>query len=61
MTLIDLFNNSTTLNLKNICKLLREVFLMGRDLNIETLTSAFVPLIVKKAANDSGQVKQLAE
>ena len=57
MTLIEQFTNGTTLNIKNIFKLLREVFMQGRDLNIETLSAAFLPLIVKKAANDSGQIK----
>jgi hypothetical protein len=57
MTLLDLFNNGATLNIKNIFKLLREVFLQGQNINIETLVAAFLPLIVKKAANDSGQIK----
>jgi hypothetical protein len=58
MALLELFGNAATLNLKNILKLLREVFLLGQTINVETLVAAFLPLLVKRAANDSGQVKE---
>lgn len=57
MTLLDLFNNGATQNIKNILKLLREIFMQGQNINIETLVGAFLPLIVKKAAVESGQIK----
>lgn len=62
MTLLDLFNNGATQNLKNIIKLLSEVFEQGQTINIETLVSGFLPLIVKKAANESaGQIKDACQ
>lgn len=51
MTLLEIFNNGTTLNIKNILKLLTEIFLLGKNIDIETLVAAFLPLIAKKAAS----------
>jgi hypothetical protein len=51
MPLLDLFTNAATQNVKNILHLLREVFQQGRRMNLETIVAAFLPLLVKKAAN----------
>lgn len=61
MVLLDLFNTGATLNVKNIYKLLREVLLQGQNQNVEALAAAFLPLIVKKAVADSGQVKETCQ
>jgi hypothetical protein len=57
MVLLELLNNGTTQNIKNIIKLLSEVFEQGENINIETLVSGFLPIIAKKAAGESGQIK----
>jgi hypothetical protein len=51
MTILDLFNNATTLLIKNILKLLRETFSQGQNINLENCVVAFLPILVKKAAN----------
>lgn len=57
MVLLDIFNNGATQNIKNMLKLLREIFIQGQTLNIESLVAAFLPPILKKAATESGQIK----
>lgn len=58
MVLLELFNNSATQNIKNIIKLLSEIFEQGQNINIETLVSGFLPAIIKRAATEStGQLK----
>lgn len=34
MTLLEFFNNGTTQNVKNILKLLKEIFLKGQTMNV---------------------------
>ena len=51
MVLLEIFNNGTTLNIKNILKLLTEIFLLGKKIKIEALVAAFLPAIAKKAAS----------
>jgi hypothetical protein len=54
---MDLFGHAAPLLLKNILKLLREVFNCGSTVNVEGCVSAFLPVLVKKAANETGHVK----
>ena len=61
MQLLELFTNGATQNIKNIFKLLREVFMQGQNVNVEAVVAAFLPLVVKKAANDSGQIKEICQ
>jgi hypothetical protein len=51
MPLLDLFTNGATQNVKNILHLLREVFQHGSRMNLEVIVAAFLPLLIKKAAN----------
>ena len=57
MILLELFNNATTLLTKNILRLLRETFSQGQQINLENCTAAFLPILVKKSANESGYIK----
>jgi len=58
MPLLELFNNGARQNIKNIIKLLSEIFEQGQNIDIETLVSGFLPAIVKKAAIEGpGQLK----
>lgn len=62
MVLLDLLDNGATQNIKNIIRLLCELFEQGQTLNIETLVAGFLPLIVKKASNESGgQIKEACQ
>lgn len=62
MVLLDLFDNGATQNIKNIIKLLCELFEQGQVLNIETLVAGFLPLIAKKASNENGgQIKEACQ
>ena len=49
--MLDLFTNGATQNVKNILHLLREVFQHGSRMNLEVIVAAFLPLLIKKAAN----------
>lgn len=51
MVLLGLLDNGATQNIKNIIRLLCELFEQGQTLNIETLVAGFLPLVVKKASN----------
>ncbi len=62
MVLLDLLDNGATQNIKNIIKLLSEIFEQGQTLNIETLVAGFLPLIAKKASSESGgQIKDACQ
>lgn len=54
---MDLLGHAAPLLLKNILKLLREVFNCGSTVNVEGCVSAFLPVLARKAANETGQVK----
>jgi hypothetical protein len=62
MTLLELFNNGATQNIKNIIKLLSEIFEQGQNLNIENLVSGFLPAVIKRAAAEStGLLKEACQ
>lgn len=52
-TILDLFGHATTLLIKNILKLLYEIFGLGIEVNLEGCVNAFLPILFKKAANES--------
>lgn len=60
-TILELFNLSKPLVLKNILKLLAEIFTHGLQVNLQGCVSAFLPLLSKKAALQTGQVKQICQ
>lgn len=53
--IFDFFNHTTMVLIKNVLKLLMEVFSQGTEVNLEECVHAYLPLLVKKAAMDSGQ------
>jgi len=55
--IMDLLNNGAPLLIKNILKLLKEIFLCGNTVNVENCLAAFLPLLVRKSANEKGQIK----
>ena len=54
--ILDLFNHAAPLLLKNILKMLGEVFGRGSEVNLEGCINAFLPFLARKAAMDSGQI-----
>ena len=61
LALLESFSGSTPLNVKNILKLLKEIFAHGRVLNLEAIVSAFLPSTLRKAVNECGQIKQICQ
>lgn len=47
--LLDLFNHGKTQIYKNILRLVKEVFDMGQQVNVEKAVYPFLPLLLKKS------------
>lgn len=55
--LLDLFNNGKTQIIKNLLRLVKEIFDAGQSINVEKAVYAFLPILLKKSSNDIGHIK----
>lgn len=46
---------------KNILKLIKEIFDAGQNINVEKAVYSFLPVLIKKASTDIGSMKILAQ
>ena len=53
--ILSFFNHTTTQLIKNVLKLLMEIFNNGVEVNLQGCVQAFLPQLVKKAAIDTCQ------
>ncbi len=60
-TILDLLSTGKTLLIKNILKLMKELFDAGQQVNVEKAVYAFLPILIKKAATDIGHMKTAAQ
>ena len=59
--ILDLFNTGKTLLVKNILKLIKEMFDAGQQINVEKAVYAFLPVLIKKAATEIGNMKTIVQ
>lgn len=58
---LDLISHPTTQLLKNMLLMLKEIFAHGVEVNLQGCVAAFLPLMAKKAAMDSGVMKEMCQ
>lgn len=59
--LVDLFAKGKTQITKNLLRLVKQVFDMGQNVNVEKAVYSFLPIIIKKSANDLGHIKEMSQ
>ena len=59
--LVDLFNHGKTQIYKNILRLIKEVFDMGQQINVEKAVLPFLPLLLKKSVTEIGHIKEMSQ
>ena len=59
--ILDLMSTGKTLLVKNILKLIKELFDAGAQVNVEKAVVVFLPVLIKKAATDIGHMKTSAQ
>ena len=58
---VDLFNNGKTQIIKNLLRMVKEVFDLGQQFNVEKAVYAFLPIILKKSSTDLGHIKEMSQ
>jgi hypothetical protein len=58
---LDLLSTGKTLLVKNIFKLVKEWFDAGQQVNVEKAVIVFLPVLIKKASTDIGNMKTSAQ
>jgi hypothetical protein len=58
---LEMLPNSTPILSKNILRLLKEVFMCGANVNVENCVAAFLPILVRKAASETGQMRETTQ
>ena len=58
---VDLFNNGKTQIIKNLLRMVKELFDMGQQINVEKAVYTFFPIILKKSATDIGHIKTMSQ
>lgn len=59
--IVDLFNGGKTQIIKNLLRLVKEIFDMGRQINVEKAVYPFFPIILKKSSKDIGHIKSMSQ
>lgn len=59
--ILKLLEKGKTQIIKNIMRLLKEVFDMGKDVCVEKAVYYFLPVLLKKAATDIGHIKEMSQ
>ncbi len=54
---VDLFVNGKTQIIKNLLRMVKEIFDMGKDTSVERAVYLFLPILLKKSSTDLGHIK----
>lgn len=54
---VDLFANGKTQIIKNLLRMVKEVFDMGKTVDVERAVYVFLPILLKKSSTDLGHIK----
>lgn len=57
MPFVDLFANGKTQIIKNLLRMVKEIFDLGAKVNVEKAVYVFLPILLKKASTDLGHIK----
>ncbi len=57
VALVDLFTNGKTQIIKNLLRMVKEVFDLGKQTSVEKAVYVFVPILLKKSSTDLGHIK----
>lgn len=58
---VDLFATGKTQVIKNMLRMVNEIFDMGQQINVEKAVYTFLPIILKKASTDLGHIKEMSQ
>lgn len=58
---VELFTNGKTQIIKNLLRMVKEVFDLGQQMNVEQGVYIFLPIILKKSSNDLGHIKEMSQ
>lgn len=58
---VDLFANGKTQIIKNLLRMVKEIFDMGKTLNVERAVYVFLPILLKKSSTDLGHIKEMSQ
>lgn len=61
ISILDLLNTGKSLLVKNILLLIKQMFSNGQAINVEKAVYIFLPVLIKKASTDIGNMKLLAQ
>lgn len=59
--LVDLFANGKTQIIKNLLRMVKEVFDIGSTVNVERAVYVFLPILLKKSSTDLGHIKEMSQ
>lgn len=54
---VDLFVNGKTQIIKNLLRMVKEIFDIGNNNNVEKAVYLFLPILLKKSSTDLGHIK----
>lgn len=54
---VDLFSNGKTQIIKNLLRMVKEIYDHGSTVNVEKAVYVFLPILLKKASTDIGHIK----
>lgn len=58
---VDLFANGKTQIIKNLLRMVKEVFDHGQNTNVERAVYIFLPILLKKSSTDLGHIKEMSQ
>ena len=58
---VDLFTNGKTQIIKNLLRMVKEIFDLGQQINVEKAVYSFLPIILKKSSTDLGHIKEMSQ
>lgn len=58
---VDLFINGKTQIIKNLLRMVKEIFDNGKTCNLEKAVYVFLPILLKKSSTDLGHIKEMAQ
>jgi pterin-4a-carbinolamine dehydratase len=58
---VDLFTNGKTQIIKNLLRMVKEIFDHGKDANVERAVYVFLPILLKKSSTDLGHIKEMSQ
>lgn len=58
---VDLFASGKTQLVKNLLRMVKEIFDVGSQVNVERAVYVFLPILLKKSSTDLGHIKEMSQ